>query len=213
VEFHWLPKYDLSTAPTLDILTPPKSTGGSRADMQLYDFSTDRRICSGQIITLTTEDPEKLPLPHPALLEMQWILHRLTAMSGGAEIYDGFDNDDDDAMALWNEEYPYEEEEWDSYIEDDNWNSYEEPRPLMMGHQSSPPTVDPQSSLPTMDSRSSLPTMDPQSSLPSSSLRQPSPPRQPSLPHHPKRNIRSDYIPLLPAENLDSKIIGSSQGE
>jgi hypothetical protein len=59
-------------------------------------------------------------------MEMQWILHCLTAMSGGAEIYDNFDNDDDDAMALWNEEYPYKEEEWDSYIEDGNWNSYEE---------------------------------------------------------------------------------------
>jgi hypothetical protein len=110
VEFHWLPKYRRSTASTLDILAPPESPEGSRADMRLYNFSTDRRICSGQVITLTTEDPEKQPLPHPALLEMQWILQRLTAMSGGAEINDNFDNEDDDAMALWNEEYPYEEE-------------------------------------------------------------------------------------------------------
>jgi hypothetical protein len=62
----------------------------------------------------------------PAILEMQWMLHSLTAMRGDAEIYDGFDNDDDDAMVLQNEGYPSEEEEWDSCIKDDNWNSYEE---------------------------------------------------------------------------------------
>ena len=64
----------------------------------------------------------------------------------------------------------------------------------------------------------SPPMMVHQSSPPSSPLRQPSPPRQPSptrqpsLSHLPKSNIQSDHIPLRPAENLDIKIIGSSQG-
>ena len=70
VEFHWLPKYDYSPGPTLDIPTPPKSPNGSRTNILLFDFPTKQEICSGQTITLRTEDPEKQPLPHPALLEM-----------------------------------------------------------------------------------------------------------------------------------------------
>jgi hypothetical protein len=105
VEFHWLPQYNYSSA--VDLLQPPAPSEGSvgQAKIKLYQFSTDRKIYSGQKISLTTTDPEKWPLPHLALLEMQWILHRLVAMSGAAEIYDNFDNDDDDddAMALRNE--------------------------------------------------------------------------------------------------------------
>jgi hypothetical protein len=43
---------------------------------------------------------------------MQWILHRVAAMSGAADIYDDSDNDDDDPMISRNE--------WDSYMEDDD---------------------------------------------------------------------------------------------
>jgi hypothetical protein len=68
-------------------------------------------------------------------------------------------------------------------------------------------------SLPMMDAQSSPPMMDHQPSPPSSPLRQPSPPRQPFLSHPPKSNIRSDYIPLQPEENLGIKIISSSQGQ
>jgi hypothetical protein len=175
VEFHWLPQYNYSSAVDLLHLPAPSEGSPGQPKVKLYQFSTNRKIYSGQKISLTTADPEKWPLPHPALLEMQWILHRLVAMSGAAEIYD-----DDDAMALRGEWDPYKEEEWDSSIEDDNWNTYEEESPPMMVGQSSPP---------------------------------PSPLRQPSLPSLSKSNIRSDYIPLRPAENPDIKIIGSSQGQ
>ena len=63
---------------------------------------------------------------------MQWVLHRLTAMSGAAEIYDDFDNDDDDAMVLWNEGNWYEEDVGVSSIEDDDRNlCKEESLPMM----------------------------------------------------------------------------------
>ena len=114
--------YNYSPTRTLDILTPPEGSDG-RPDILLFDFPTKQEICSGQKISLTTDDPKMRPLPKFALLEMQWILHRLAAMSGVAEIHDDFDNDDDDAMPLWNERDPYEGG-WDSYVEDDNWNSY-----------------------------------------------------------------------------------------
>jgi hypothetical protein len=115
VEFHWMPQYNYSSE--VDILTSPQSSegldGGSK--IMLFHFPTKRQICSGEKISLTTDDPITRPLPHLALLEMQWILHRMAAMSGAAEIYDDFDNDDD-AMALRNEWDPYREDEWDSFI-------------------------------------------------------------------------------------------------
>jgi hypothetical protein len=125
VEFHWLPKYHYSSE--VDISTPPKSSeiSDGRAKPKLYNFQTDQTISSGQLISLTTDDPEERPLPHFALLEMQWMLQRVAAMSGAAEIYDDFHYDDNDAMALRYECDPYKEDEWDSCTED-NSNSCEE---------------------------------------------------------------------------------------
>jgi hypothetical protein len=65
------------------------------------DDRSHRVIESGDIYTFTTDDPAKLPLPSWELLEMQWVLQRLTAMSGGAgmpdfDVYDDDDDDDDD---------------------------------------------------------------------------------------------------------------------
>jgi hypothetical protein len=131
VKFYWTPKYDRSPK---SILTAPQSSEGSdsRPKKKLLHFPTDRPICSGDTISLTTDDPVTQPLPHWALLEMQWTLHRLTAMRGGA---DDFDNDDDDLMALRNEWDQYKENEWDSYMEDD-WNSYEESTPVVVNEPS-----------------------------------------------------------------------------
>jgi HNH endonuclease len=122
VEFHWMPQHNYFSK--VDLLTSPKSLEGSdgRAKVKLLHFPTERKICSGQKITLTTDDPVARPLPHPVLLEMQWILHRVATMSAAAEIYDGFDNDDDDEMALYNEWDLYGEDEWDPYKEDE-WGS------------------------------------------------------------------------------------------
>ena len=57
---------------------------------------TNKRIHSGDEIYLETSDPKRLPLPDLRLLEMQWILHRVTALSGAAEPRDDFGEDTDD---------------------------------------------------------------------------------------------------------------------
>jgi hypothetical protein len=41
-------------------------------------------IRSGQVFSFKTTEPEGQPLPSWELLEMQWYLHRLVAMSGAA---------------------------------------------------------------------------------------------------------------------------------
>jgi hypothetical protein len=48
------------------------------------DDGSCRGIESGDIFTFTTDDPVIRPLPSWELLDMQWVLQRLTAMSGGA---------------------------------------------------------------------------------------------------------------------------------
>ena len=116
VEFYWMPRCNHSAA--VDILTSPESSEG-RSDAKLLHFPTERLIYSGQTFSLTTDDTEKHPLPHPALLEMQWILQRVAAMSGAAEICDDFDNDDDDAIALLNECESCREDESD--LGDEIW--------------------------------------------------------------------------------------------
>jgi hypothetical protein len=48
---------------------------------------------------MTTDDPASKPLPDPGLLEMQWYLQRILAMSGSAGWNEeDFDYDDPDAV-------------------------------------------------------------------------------------------------------------------
>ncbi|PYI33668.1 hypothetical protein BP00DRAFT_413651 [Aspergillus indologenus CBS 114.80] len=49
-----------------------------------YKLATDEKIQSGEILTLRTTDPVNLPLPAIKLLQLQWLLHRVLAMSGVA---------------------------------------------------------------------------------------------------------------------------------
>ena len=64
---------------------------------KLWNHETDMKIHSGCEISLETDDPVSQPLPDLRLLEMQWVLHRVTAMSGAAEPLDHFhDNGDGD---------------------------------------------------------------------------------------------------------------------
>jgi hypothetical protein len=88
---------NLQTDPiALDLCTDPPSTEG------LCSFHPTRdeeltcipkhlggelgKVRTGDIITLKTSDPERLPLPDWDLLLMQWKLHRLVRLSGAAEI-------------------------------------------------------------------------------------------------------------------------------
>jgi len=49
------------------------------------------------MITITTENPDTNPLPSFELLQMQWILHRLVAISGAADVTDEELEDEDEA--------------------------------------------------------------------------------------------------------------------
>ncbi|KAJ5509673.1 hypothetical protein N7527_011816 [Penicillium freii] len=61
-----------------------------------YAAAGIRPILSGDIIELRTSDPARLPLPSMAILEMQWVLHRVLALAGAADSsLDTWDSDSD----------------------------------------------------------------------------------------------------------------------
>jgi len=120
IQFFWLssnpyvPRVNILQVPSLSALDQgPNLT-------KLFNHNTDTKINSGCEISLETDDPVSQPLPDFRLLEMQWFLHRVTAMSGAAEPKDNFhdDSDDDIAEALQNRWDMYTEDDWDMDIEE-----------------------------------------------------------------------------------------------
>jgi hypothetical protein len=111
VQFHWQKRSSDGVA-ELGLLTEPESSRGLYGDK---DYSLPvltgtyrdngeplyRAIASGDVFTITTHDPEHLPLPSWSLLEMQWYLQRIAGMSGAAEVGDhlDFNNHDTDSTA------------------------------------------------------------------------------------------------------------------
>ena len=96
----------------IDLLTEPASSEGlDRGGGHWLNYddggSSAPFIHSGQVFTFKTTDPEKLPLPSMELLEMQWYLQRLVAMSGAADwpslVWD--DDDDDNIIPCPNPSY------------------------------------------------------------------------------------------------------------
>ena len=122
VEFYWLPRCGHSNQVNI-LRTPsiPEHLDGNTHRIGLWNVETNERIRSGDVIYFETNDPENLPLPDFRLLEMQWILHRVSALSGAAEPSDDFnkDNDDDWDVALENEDDLggdlSTEDEWSTY--------------------------------------------------------------------------------------------------
>ena len=105
--------------------TAPTNTFSSAGGTGLiHKLSTQapQLIRSGDVIIFTTDDPEKLPIPSIDLLDMQWALHRATALSGAAEATDEeldpdnpiwFEEDTEITLSEWELEQEGEEDEDD----------------------------------------------------------------------------------------------------
>ncbi|OJD18495.1 hypothetical protein AJ78_01484 [Emergomyces pasteurianus Ep9510] len=64
----------------------PSNLSGIVQNVMLFNRETREIIPSGTGITLRTDDPDTKPLPNKTILDMQLVLHRLAALSGGADI-------------------------------------------------------------------------------------------------------------------------------
>jgi hypothetical protein len=105
VQFFWQPQYSHGNKDPVDLLQEPLSSRDLRFTekegieyflARRQDDGSYRGIESGDIFTFTTDDPAIRPLPSWGLLDMQWVLQRLTAMSGGVETPDVDVYDDED---------------------------------------------------------------------------------------------------------------------
>ncbi|OCK79258.1 hypothetical protein K432DRAFT_270588, partial [Lepidopterella palustris CBS 459.81] len=97
IQFFWLPLYNHASQVRI-LQRPSLPSGLDRGPYftKLWNVYTEKKICSGDEIFLETDDPVARPLPDFRLLEMQWFLHRVTAISGAAEPQDDFRGDDSD---------------------------------------------------------------------------------------------------------------------
>lgn len=100
LQFHWLPhinnssKMRISTKPEIPCIGDCRENDSKM--IKIWNVETEKKICSGDQIVMKTIDKERFPLPDPAILDMQWVLHAITAMSAGAEpLEELYENDDD----------------------------------------------------------------------------------------------------------------------
>ena len=120
IQFYWLPATPPGTR--VDIIRVPSISASDRGRnlTRLFNNETCTVISSGNEISLETDDPTLRPLPDFRLLEMQWFLHRVTALSGAAEPQDDFyneDSDDDIATTLQDRCNMYTDDDWQMEME------------------------------------------------------------------------------------------------
>lgn len=102
--FWWLLRFDYPNH-NVDLNSMPSIPArcdhgrGHSHVVKLYNANTDQKVCSGDEMCFEKSDPESLPLPNFHLLEMQWVLQCVAAMSFGAEPQDEtYDGDGDDVF-------------------------------------------------------------------------------------------------------------------
>ncbi|RAH55195.1 hypothetical protein BO85DRAFT_461366 [Aspergillus piperis CBS 112811] len=111
VQFYWLPVYNYrSRIPATEVPSRmSRKLSGTTVDgkeTMLFNIATDKKLCSGDILTFKTNDPNSHPLPSMELLDMQWVLDRVLALSGATyatdeELYPDFSSNEG---SFWNSE-------------------------------------------------------------------------------------------------------------
>ena len=103
--FHWLPKHSPSSATiaggasVLDCGTQlTEAEDEQLSSTAIFNTEIHRLIRSGDLITLSTDDPQNKPLPHPDLLRLHAALARVVRCA--AQAYDG----DEGEAEEWGEE-------------------------------------------------------------------------------------------------------------
>lgn len=97
LQFFWQAQHDIiaKDKTEIDLCATALSTSQLTANstfhfalLQKWETSPASLLQSGDIITLTTKDPEGQPLPSREILELQWYLQRISGMAGAARSYE-----------------------------------------------------------------------------------------------------------------------------
>lgn len=88
VAFYWLPVNKWRERPLTPAPEAPSEVRFSGKGYKLFDNITEKVICSGDILVFKTNDPTEHPLPSKELLEMQWNLASVQALSRVADVGD-----------------------------------------------------------------------------------------------------------------------------
>ncbi|OJZ92434.1 hypothetical protein ASPFODRAFT_177278 [Aspergillus luchuensis CBS 106.47] len=137
VRFFWMPINKFSDAMSSRDVPSPFPDGclssikvEGKLNAKLFNINTGKALRSGDVITFKTDDPVGLPLPSMELLNMQWALHRVLALSGAADATDeeldppdpdwlqveATDEDNEEEVESETEEDDPEEESWDEMV-------------------------------------------------------------------------------------------------
>ncbi|KAI5304498.1 hypothetical protein KEM56_006429, partial [Ascosphaera pollenicola] len=88
LEFHWLPRrtkkgrnLTISHKPAMKSDLVDRLHLSEQYRPSLFKLSNGERLKTGDVITITTDDPVKRPLLSPAAVEMQWYLQRVMALA------------------------------------------------------------------------------------------------------------------------------------
>ncbi|PWY85124.1 hypothetical protein BO83DRAFT_394569 [Aspergillus eucalypticola CBS 122712] len=109
-----------------------------KPNTKLFDIHTEKALRSGDTLTFKTDDPVGHPLPSMELLNMQWALHRVLALSGAADATDeeldppdpdwlqveATDEDSEEEVESETEEDDPEEESWDEMVVESHQSNF-----------------------------------------------------------------------------------------
>ncbi|PGG96572.1 hypothetical protein GX51_07768 [Blastomyces parvus] len=134
LKFYWLQQRESRSGTMVKIPELPEFPNDVKLKgIKVYSIDDDHIIQSGEVMELTTSDPEKYPLPNWDLLEIQWILQRLTALRGAVDIPDTILSESEDPSDYgYSEEVVVEEEEEEAEEEKaDRINNWIEAQPTL----------------------------------------------------------------------------------
>ncbi|KAK2745455.1 hypothetical protein FQN55_006149 [Onygenales sp. PD_40] len=99
LSFHWL---KAGQKGNIILTQTPSLLAEKPVNYGLTNYEIKHDLISGDPICLESTDPETMPLPHARLMELQWLLSRVAALSGAADFLElsGDDDDDGDGWGL-----------------------------------------------------------------------------------------------------------------
>jgi len=119
VGFTWFQPHQNSTSVKIfECPSIPEGTNHGVNNVKLLNVETEQIIRSGDEIWLETDNPLLMPLPDWRILDMQWVLQRLAAISGAAEAKGdliGSDEESDDSVTFLEENDGFDDDDYPDY--------------------------------------------------------------------------------------------------